>query len=187
VASKIKGKEIIVMAKKILVALRTQNPLEEIMPYLDEMTQPGVRVVLLLRYQESGISASPRDGWDGAAAWGNGVSEWKKNRASESPEAEQNRLSEMKVFLAEEALRRRGVDIITDVYVGSLRKVIKDYVRRGDVHLIVMQKRFGLGNFSILKKVRLTFGYFKKPELSSWLVLLDPNNGISALKRCLSH
>ena len=55
---------------------------------------------------------------------------------------EEQRLSaEHKVFLALEALLKRGIEITVDVYTGSLRRAVKSYTCKGDVHLIVMRAR----------------------------------------------
>src|SRR5947208_13484983 len=43
------------MSKKILVPLKKHDRIEEIVPYLEEITQPGTNVVFLIRYPVNGF------------------------------------------------------------------------------------------------------------------------------------
>jgi len=43
------------MSKKILVPLKKHDRIEEIVPYLEEVTQPGTNVVFLIHYPVNGF------------------------------------------------------------------------------------------------------------------------------------
>ena len=85
---------------------------------------------------------------------------------------EEQRLSaEHKVFLALEALLKRGIEITVDIYTGSLRRAVKSYTCKGDVHLIVMRARRELMMMDFLHKAFAVFGLFKHPTFAPILVL----------------
>lgn len=165
------------MAEKILVALRSENPLGQIIPYLDNIAQPGVSVVLLIPYRWRALLKSSQPGWEAVESVEEAALEWRKILKRPSPEEDGRRLAEHEIFLAEEALRRRGVEIVTDVYVGRLRNVIRNYMRNGDVRLVIIPNKFTGRGRSLVKKTRQFFSFFKKPVFSSWLPLPHANHG----------
>jgi hypothetical protein len=78
--------------------------------------------------------------------------------------------TEHKVFLALEALRRKGVEILVDVYAGSLKGVLKHYLRKGNVHFIV--RRLGRLQAMMQSVCRAfpIFGAFKEHTFSPLLL-----------------
>ena len=166
------------MADKILVALGSENPLGQIIPHLDKITQPGVGVVLLIPCQRKALLKSSRPGWQAVESEEEAGSEWRRILNRFSSEEDERRLAEHKIFLAEEALRARGVDIVTDVYVGRLRDAIKSYMRNGDVRLLIVPGRFTALGTSLLKTTTQFFSFFKKPAFSSRLLLPHANRGV---------
>jgi len=78
---------------------------------------------------------------------------------------------EHKVFLALEALLKRGIEITSDIYTGSLRRAVRSYTRKGDVHLIVMRARRELMMMDFLHKAFPVFGWFKRSTFLPILVL----------------
>ena len=139
-----------IMAPQILVALKSEDRLSQMIPYIEKIVQPGMKVVFLIGFRPQAASTAPR--YNSLALkyledvrFG-GELEIKPMFAgeniSETPSMEEQRLSaEHKVFLALEALHKRGVEITVDVYAGSLKRVVKDYTRKGNVHFIM--KRVG--------------------------------------------
>ncbi len=125
------------MAGKILVALKRNDRLEEIIPYIEKIAQPGMKVVFLLRYPVAGdflwlgdhcvTTESPRE----AMLAGRRIMQrysWEVQRA----------LAEQKVLIAREALRRKEIEVAVEIYTDSLRRVVRHYTATGDVHLIMM-------------------------------------------------
>jgi hypothetical protein len=76
--------------------------------------------------------------------------------------------AEHKVFLALEGLHKRGIETAVDVYLGSLKRVVKNYMRKGNVHFIM--KRASKGS-AIRQFVRRAFGSFNSPTFSPVLLL----------------
>jgi len=158
------------MAGQILVSLKKNDRLEQVIPYLEKIAQPGMKVVFLMRYPADGGFEWLRDHWVTTES----VEE--ARRAGEKIRkryglAEQERLAEHKVFLAQETLRKKGVEIAADVYVGSLRRAVKNYSLKGDVHLIMMRPRIGLAMMKLLHKTVPIFGLFYQPSFSPMLLL----------------
>ena len=137
------------MARQILVALKSEDRLSQMIPYFEKIAQPGMKVVFLIRFSPQPASKAsarvdrvrvPR----GSAFFEGGLEKprftGENIRGTQSME-EQRLSAEHKVFLALEALLKRGIEITVDIYTGSLRRVVKSYTCKGDVHLIVMRAR----------------------------------------------
>jgi hypothetical protein len=137
------------MGPQILVALKSEDRLSQMIPYIEKIAQPGMKVVFLIGFHPLAASTTPRYNtlglrfledprFDGDVE----KPQFAAEISSGTQSMEKQRLSvEHKVFLALEALRKRGVEILVDVYVGSLKRVLKNYTRKGNVHFIV--KRLG--------------------------------------------
>ncbi len=85
---------------------------------------------------------------------------------------EEQRIStEHKVFLALEALHKRGVEITVDVYAGSLKRVVKSYTRKGNVHYIMKRAGKVLAMMQFVRRVFPIFGSLKARTFSPVLLL----------------
>ena len=167
------------MAPEILVALKSEDRLSQMIPYIEQIAQPGMRVVLLIRcipqpaskpsWHDTIELECPQDSgfFEGEPKKSRSTGE--NIRATESIEVQ--RLSaEHEVFLVLEAMLKRGIEIAVDVYTGSLRRAVKSYMRKGNVHSLV--KRMGKIRVMI-EFVRRTFpglGAFNKQTFSPILV-----------------
>lgn len=167
------------MGRQILVALKSEDRLSQMIPYIEKIAQPGMRVVFLIRFSSQPASkASRHDSIElecrEESRFFEGELEkprFTENSFRETQSMEEQRLSsEHKVFLALEALLKRGIEITVDVYMGSLRKAVKSYTSKGDVHLIVTRARREMIT-DFLHKAFPAFGLFKHPTFSPILVL----------------
>ena len=167
------------MARQILVALKSEDRLSQMIPYIEKIAQPGMRVVFLIRFSPQPASkASRHDSIElecrEESRFFEGELEkprFTENSFRETQSMEEQRLSsEHKVFLALEALLKRGIEITVDVYMGSLRRAVKSYTSKGDVHLIVTRARREMIT-DFLHKAFPVFGLFKHPTFSPILVL----------------
>lgn len=162
------------MAAQILVALKSEDRLSQMIPYIENIAQPGMQVVLLIRFAPPPASQASRRDWirlQYPEESGLFERELEKPRFSGMQSMEEQRLStEHKVFLALEALRKRGIEITVDVYTGSFRRAVKSYTCKGDVHLIVMRAKREL-MMDFLHKAFPVFGLVKRPTLAPILVL----------------
>lgn len=167
------------MGQEILVALKSEDRLSQMIPYIEKVAQPGMRVVFLIRFiPHSASKPSRHDSIElecpETSAHGEVASE-KPRLAPENISAtysmeEQKLSAEHKVFLALEALIKRGIEITVNVYMGSLRRTVKDYTRKGEVHLIVMRPSKKRRVIEFVQKAFTMFGLFRRPTLSPVLV-----------------
>ena len=130
------------MANKVLVPLKKDDRIEDIIPHLKEVTQPGMSVVFLIQRPVDGFkwlqaySAIMQCGLEKPLAL---------RKMVESHSVEMNRrLAQQRVFHACEALHELGVKIAVEIYTGSLRKTLKSYALSGDVDFIVMRPGIAL-------------------------------------------
>jgi hypothetical protein len=163
------------MARKILVALKSEDRLSQMIPYIEKIAQPGMRVVFLIRFNPQPVSKASGHDWielnrpEEQAFF---EEKLEKPRLAGTLSMEEQRLStEHKVFLALEALIKSGVEITVDVYTGSLRRALKSYTCKGDVHLILMRAKTEMMMMDFLYKAFPVFGAFKHRTFAPVLVL----------------
>ena len=162
------------MAEKILVALKRDDRLEEIIPYIEKIAQPGMKVVFLLRYPVTGdflwlgdhwvTTESPRE----ALLAGRRIIErysWDVQRG----------LAEQRVLVAREALRRKEIEVTVELYTDSLRRVVRDYTAAGEVHLIMMGAGRTHPMMRLLQRTVPLLGLFRKRS-SSPVLLFSPRH-----------
>jgi hypothetical protein len=167
------------MARQILVALQSEDRLSQMIPYIEKIAQPGMKVVFLIRFSLQPALKGPQhdptelmSSGEHSACLG---AELKKPRLTEENTSEpqlmenQRLVAEHKVFLALEALLKRGIELTVDLYNGSLRRAVKNYTRKGDVHLIMMRARRELMT-DFCHKALSVFGLAKHRTFSSVLV-----------------
>jgi len=162
------------MGGQILVALKDDDRLEQIIPYIERIAQPGTRVVYLIHHSLTGDFKVGQDWWLSGEFFEEPSSVQRKIER-DSVEDEQARLSQHKVFLAQEALRKKGVEMVADVYTGRLKKVVERYMRKGDVKFILTRARGILHNMGFLQETLSLLGLFKRP-IPSPMVLVHPGN-----------
>lgn len=157
------------MKKQILVALQSENPLAQIIPYLETAIEPDTRVILLIPYgmagRRLGAHVDNPETWAGARET---MSAGKPRVGDVSSQDEQKRMAELRLALTEQAMRKKGVDIVTDIYRGRLRTVISRYVRSSDVRLIIRRKKFGVVFSTLLHNAIRLLGHLKNPDFSTW-------------------
>jgi hypothetical protein len=172
------------MAPQILVTLRSEDRLGEILPYIEEIAQPGMKVVFLLQCQGQGLSASRRNrralnrlenvGLAGIVDGSEGTAEADGRKESID---EQGLRTEHRVFLTLEALLKRGIEVSVDVYTGSLKKAMKSYTRRGDVNIVMKPLRRAATIFQFLCRNIPMFSGMNRPNFSS-IRLLRTNEAV---------
>ncbi len=144
------------MAKQIVVALKRDDRVEQILPSLEKIAEPGTRVVFLIPYPVDGVMWV-RDHWVTAESPRHALLAARIIAEKYSWETQRQR-AEDKVFPACAALRRRGVEIAVDLYTGSARKVMASYTRNGGVHATTVQAGRGLSLRRFLHGIALLFG-----------------------------
>jgi hypothetical protein len=166
------------MAKKILVPLKRDDRIEEIVPYLKEVTQPGMSLIFLIRHQVNDFRWLQAYCGAMEGVTDNALALW---RMAESYSVEtRRRLAQQKVFHTCAALQKLGVKIAVDVYTGGLRKALRSYIRNGDVELIVTRPQSGQRITSFLRESVCLWSVLKQP--SSPALRFQAYGGESAMK-----
>ena len=124
------------MVKQILVPISRNDRVKEMIPYVERVAHPGMKVVFLVRY--------PVDGFDeyiraGRATGETGIPNPKKVKqiAARYSWESQQQLARQKVIPACDALQKKGAEVTVDVYTGSLRRTVRTYAHSGDIHLMM--------------------------------------------------
>jgi hypothetical protein len=113
---------------QILVPLRRNDKIEDVLPYLEQIARPGGKVTLLVHYSVEG-------------------QDWFQDKSLPSMVNERGLVAERDTFLALQPLRERDVTVALDIYAGPLRKVVKQYALRGDIDLLMIPAGRGIGRF----------------------------------------
>ena len=135
-------------------------------PYVEKVARPGMKVVFLVRYPVDGfIWAKEEFGMKAAL-------EAKKLVRYYSWEENLQR-AERKVSSACAALPTKGVEVAVDVYTGSLKKAVRNHMLNGDVHLIMT--RAGIGDWiaRLFDGTGSVFDWFRRPRFSP-VLLINP-------------
>jgi hypothetical protein len=154
------------MNKKILVPLGRYDQIEDLIPYIENVARPGMKVVFLVRYPVDGfLWAKEEYGMRAALKAKELVNyySWQGNLKS----------AQKQVAPACELLRAKGIEGAVDVYAGSLKKAVRSHMLNGDVHLIMA--RAGIGDWiaKLFDGTTSVFNWFKRPSFSP-VLLINP-------------
>jgi hypothetical protein len=130
------------MAKKVLVPVNKNDRLEEVIHYIEKVTQPGASVVFLINHPT--INHKWLQAYCGIIECGLEKTLAIERMVQSYSMKMRSQLARQKVFNTCAALHKLGVKVAVENYTGGLRKALKSYVLGGDVDLIVM--RPGIGN-----------------------------------------
>ncbi len=157
------------MSGQILVPLKRHDRIEGIIPYLEEVGEPGMKVVFLIPYPvESWLYL--KDHWVTTESAREAMLAGRRLMEKYSWGVQKG-LAEQKVSLAREVFHRMGVEVAVDLYTGSLRKVVADYAANRDVHLIVVRAGSDHPLIRLLRRMILAPWSFKRPSSPAVLFL----------------
>jgi len=157
------------MAEKILVPLKRYDRVEEVIPYIEKITQPGTSVVFLIHHPVS--SFKWLQAYCGIMQCGLDNALMLRKMVESYAVKARRQLAQQKVFQTCEALHRLGVKTAVEVYSGSLKKTLNGYVRNGDVDLVIMRPRVELRITRSIKKIFARWSGFKRPSVPPVLLL----------------
>jgi hypothetical protein len=137
------------MARQILIPLKEHDRPEEILPYLEEIAQPGTEVVFLVRCKQGGF------GW---LSHQSTIMQTEirtltavRTLAIRDFWQRQIQLTKQRTLPAREALKRKGVAVGVQCYMGSLGKAIANCSGVGSkLVLVSMESQTSIGKFLAL-------------------------------------
>jgi hypothetical protein len=157
------------MEREILVLFRRRDRIEEILPHIEKIAQPGMRVVFLVPYP---VKLWPwvRDHWVTTDSSREAMVAGREIMDKYSWEA-QKELADQKIFLARAVLHKKQVDVVVNLCVSSMRRVIKDHSvdRKARWVLFRAENRYQLIN--LIRRTLSLFGASKRPVSPPVLVL----------------
>jgi hypothetical protein len=139
------------MNKKILLPLGRYDRSEAMIPFIEKVVRPGMKVIFLMPYPVDEFTWAKEEYGVRAALAA------KKLVRHYSWEGNLERARE-KVAPACEALRARGIEASVEVYAGCLKKAVRSHVSTGDVHLVVTRSGIGSAIKSLLTGSLSMFG-----------------------------
>jgi hypothetical protein len=157
---------------QILIPLRRSDPIELFLPYVEQISQPGMRVVFLVQLGRSGfreLSGQLFDIYTGIR------SAYLPERSCDEDAVENGRRSaEQQVKAACQSLRERGVQLEIHSYGGPLQRVVQQYLENQNVQLVMMRPS---ANWvaDLLRKIGSVFRFLKSPAAPP-VLLLHPTN-----------
>ena len=154
------------MNKKILVPLGQNDRAEEMIPYVEKVARPGMKVVFLVRYPVDGfIWAKEEFGMKAALEARQLVNyySWEGNLQR----------AQKKVSSARDVLRPKDIEVVVDVYAGSLKKAVRSHTLNGDVHLIMTRVSIGDWIARLFDGTGSVFDWFSRPRFSP-VLLINP-------------
>ncbi|MGH7930728.1 MAG: hypothetical protein ACREQV_23400 [Candidatus Binatia bacterium] len=149
---------------KILVPLKRSDQVKDLMPYVEKIARAGMKAVFLVPYPVDGVRWSNEESGIKAVIEGQQLVEyynWENNLQK----------AKDRVSPAIEVLPSRGIEVVVDIYAGSLTAAIGDYTARGDVDLIVTAAGFGQRIAGLLNGSNSLFELFKRPSFLPALLI----------------
>jgi hypothetical protein len=152
------------MDKKILVPLGKYDRPEDMIPYIENVAQPGMKVAFLFRYPVDGFVGSKTDG---------GVPKPSETRelVEHYTWAGNVERADRKARAACEALRAKGFGAEAEIYAGSLKEAVKVHTASGDVRLIMTRAGIGRRIAGFLNGSSSLFDLFKRPVMQPVLLI----------------
>ena len=159
------------MAEKILVPLKRHDRVEEVIPYIERVTRPGVSVVFLLHHPVNGLKWL--QAYCGIMQCGLDNALMLRKMVESYSVKTRRQLAQQKVFQTCQALHRLGVKTAVEVYSGNLTKNLKSYLSEGDADVILLRSGMGQGIRRFLRWTLSVCGLFR-PRASQSVLLLYP-------------
>ena len=160
------------MAGQILVPLRGSDRIELFLPYVEQIAQPGMKVVFLVHL---GLSRF-KELTDQLLAIHTGIQPafLPGQRREQAVVEDARRSTQQRVLSACETLRKKGVTVDVNIYAGRLRRVVREYLEKEDVHLVIMRPNIDRQT-ACLRKIGSLLRFFK-PATVPPVLLLHPSN-----------
>ena len=160
--------------QKILIPLRQHERIEPFLPYIEELVRPGSTVIFLVPISHNRFKLVT----DQLLAMNTGLMHQSAtSRHNDEAFAWRNSLVEQRIFSTCVKLREQGIKIIVSVFAGSLRKVMRDYTEKQDLHLIIMRGTAGNSLSRAARRVGFFANAFRATALPP-VLLFHPSSGI---------
>ena len=154
------------MKKLILVPLKRNDRAEDLLPYVEEVARPGMKAVFMVPYPVDGFR------WSHEEIGRKAIEEGKRLANYYTWDTNLRKASEL-IASVVEALSAKDIEVAVDLYAGSMRRAVRDYAVKGDVHLIVTRASVGNWLERLLDAVASAFRSLMRPSFAP-VMLINP-------------
>ena len=162
------------MAGQILVPLRRSDRIELFLPYIEQIAQPGIKVVFLVHL---GLSGFKKLAGQLLALHTAVRSAYLPERICEEDAVEnRRRFAEQQGNAACQLLRERGVKLEVHGYGGQLQTIVRQYLEKENIQLVMMRPSTNWLADS-LRKIASVFRFLNPPIAPPVLLLHRINMG----------
>ena len=152
------------MNQHILVPMKRSDRAEELIPYVEKVSRPGMKVIFMVPY--------PTDGFRWAREeFGRKAIEQAKSLADYYRWDANVQKAKDRVAPLLQSLTAKGIEVAVDLYAGSMRNAVQVYAAKGDVHLIVTRASTIERIAGILSGSNSLLDLFKRSVLSPVLLI----------------
>ena len=152
------------MNKKILVPMKRNDRAEDLIPYVEKVARADMKVVFMVPYPVDGFRWSHEE-------YGRKAIEEAKRLVSYYTWDTNLQKAKDRISPALKDLPSKGIEVAVDLYAGSMRRAVRDYAAKGNVHLIVTRAGIGQRIAGFLNGSNSLLDLFKRPALSPVLLI----------------
>ncbi len=163
------------MNQQILIPLNGSESVEELIPYLEDLSRPTTKIVFFVPCHFMGFKLLI----DQLLPVYAGIRyDLLPDKASEQELLqEQSEIAKQRIMPACEKLRKRGVEIEISIYFGPLRRVMRQYIQKQDVQLIMIPQRSNRFLYRLARKL-YSIGLLINAPARPPVLLIQPTHAI---------
>ena len=152
------------MNKQILVPMKRSDRAKDLVPYVEKVSRPGMKVIFMVPYPTDGFCWAREEFGRKAIEQAKSFADF--YRWDTNVQKARDRIAPLL-----KSLTAKGIEVEVDLYAGSMRSAVKDYSAKGDVHLIVTSASIGQRIAGVFNGSNSLFDLFKRPVLSPVLLI----------------
>jgi hypothetical protein len=152
------------MNKQILVPMKRSDRAGDLIPYVEKVSRPGIKVIFMVPYPTDGFCWAREEFGRKAIEQAKKLADY--YRWETNVEKAKDRIAPLL-----KSLTAKGIEVEGDLYAGSMRSAVEDYAAKGDVHLIVTSASIGQRIAGVFNGSNSLFDLFKRPALSPVLLI----------------
>ena len=152
------------MNKQILVPMKRSDRAEDLIPYVEKVSRPGIKIIFMVPYPTDGFCWAREE-------FGRKAIEEAKRLADYYRWDVNLQKAKDRIAPLLKSLTAKGIEVAVELYAGSMRNAVKDYATKGDVHLIVTSASIDQRIAGILSGSNSLLDLFKRPVLSPVLLI----------------
>jgi hypothetical protein len=118
------------MNQQILVPMKRSDRAEELIPYVEKVSRPGMKVIFMVPYPTDGFCWAREE-------FGRKAIEQAKTLADYYRWDTNVQKAKDRIAPLLNSLTAKGIEVAVELYAGSMRSAVEEYATKGDIHLIV--------------------------------------------------